>query len=190
MLSFKSSFKQMGVSLIEILVTVLILGIGLLGVAALQVSSLSSNQEGFFTSQATSIAEDIASRMRATKVITMIPNAPIDHASLIANYRNDAAIACNAVPKVCRESAGQTASCTLPEISTYDKYEICTIAQETLPGGQVRIVGSVGSRLTIVVDWDSATARTDIGNRANVNSNCLALTGSAERNCILMEIVP
>ncbi|MDH5432948.1 MAG: type IV pilus modification protein PilV [Gammaproteobacteria bacterium] len=185
MLRFVEPVKQLGVSLIEILVTVLILGIGLLGVAALQVSSLASNQEGFFTTQATSIAEDLSSRMRATKITTMLPSTDVDHASLIANYISNVPFACDAAPKLCTNGT----SCTLAEVAVYDKYDICNIAQNTLPGGLVRVIGST-SRLTVVVEWDSAAARTDIGNRANVNANCAVLTGDAERNCVLMEIVP
>ena len=60
--------KVNGVSLMEVLVTTLVLGIGLLGVAALQITSLNSNQEGYFRSQATEIAESLASKMRTARM--------------------------------------------------------------------------------------------------------------------------
>lgn len=188
--------KQSGVSLIEILITTLILGIGLLGVAALQVSSISSNQEGFFTSQATSIAEDLASRIRSGKLITMTPdpNARIDHATYIANYVNAGAINCGAAPaRICRNDGANAANnCTLAEISTFDQWEACSIAEATLPQGEVRIVNQPpGSRrLSIVVDWDSASERADMGNLKNVNVNCAAITNNADRNCIIVELLP
>jgi type IV pilus assembly protein PilV len=57
--------KQKGFSLLEVMIAVLILGIGLLGMAAMQAVALSSNQEAQFRLQALAIAEDLASRMRA-----------------------------------------------------------------------------------------------------------------------------
>lgn len=57
--------KQAGFTLIEILVTVVVLAIGLLGLAGLQATSLSFNSTAYQRSQATSLAYDIADRMRA-----------------------------------------------------------------------------------------------------------------------------
>jgi len=54
-----------GVSLIEVLVSILILSLGLLGVAGLQTTSLRSNQTAYFRSQATAAASDIIDRMRS-----------------------------------------------------------------------------------------------------------------------------
>ena len=188
-----SSNKQSGISLIEILVTTLILGVGLLGVAALQVSSVSSNQEGFFTSQATSIAEDYASRIRSSKISTMMPNTNILYPNFVATYHNgnNNALVCNVPPDpVCRSDAGNEAlDCTLAELSVFDQWEVCSLASTTLPNGEVRVINN-GIRLTIVVDWDSSMAREDTGNVSVVNASCVALTGSALRNCVIMELVP
>lgn len=54
-----------GFTLIEVLVSVLILSLGLLGVAGLQTTSLRSSQTAYFRSQATAAAADIIDRMRA-----------------------------------------------------------------------------------------------------------------------------
>lgn len=48
----------------EVLVAVLVLGIGLLGVAALQARSMQFNHDAYLRSQATIIAQDIVDRMR------------------------------------------------------------------------------------------------------------------------------
>lgn len=56
--------RQSGFTLIEILVTVVVLAIGLLGLAGLQATSLAYNSTAFQRSQATSLAYDIADRMR------------------------------------------------------------------------------------------------------------------------------
>ncbi|WP_186318016.1 type IV pilus modification protein PilV [Marinobacter maritimus] len=57
--------RQSGMTLIEILVTVLVLAIGLLGMASLTVGSLKNNQGAFLRTQATILAYDMADRMRS-----------------------------------------------------------------------------------------------------------------------------
>ncbi|MBL3558249.1 MULTISPECIES: type IV pilus modification protein PilV [Marinobacter] len=57
--------QQSGLGLIEILITVLVLGIGILGVASTQVVSLQMNAQSQSRSQAVLLAEDILDRIRA-----------------------------------------------------------------------------------------------------------------------------
>lgn len=56
-----------GFSLVEVLVTLVVLSIGLLGLAALQTSSLSSTHNAALGSQANLLAGDISDRMRANR---------------------------------------------------------------------------------------------------------------------------
>jgi type IV pilus assembly protein PilV len=56
-----------GFTLIEALVALLVLSIGLLGVAALQLTALQNNNNALFRSQATYLAYDIADRIRANR---------------------------------------------------------------------------------------------------------------------------
>lgn len=58
---------QQGASLIEVLVTIVILAIGLLGIAGLQATSVQSNYSAYYRSQATLLAHDISERMRANR---------------------------------------------------------------------------------------------------------------------------
>lgn len=57
--------RQSGFTLIEVLVSALILAIGLVGVAGLQALSLKNNQSSFMRSQATALAYELADRVRA-----------------------------------------------------------------------------------------------------------------------------
>ena len=57
--------RQSGVTLIEVLITVLVMAIGLLGMAALQLNGLNTNHDAYYRSQATLFAADLADRMRA-----------------------------------------------------------------------------------------------------------------------------
>lgn len=56
--------QQNGYGLIEVLVAVLVLAIGLLGLAGLQTQSLRYNNEAYFRTQATLLAMDMADRLR------------------------------------------------------------------------------------------------------------------------------
>lgn len=57
-----------GFTLIEILISVVVLAIGLLGMAALQMNGLRNNQSAYFRAQATQLAYDMADRMRTNIV--------------------------------------------------------------------------------------------------------------------------
>lgn len=59
--------RARGFTLIEMLVALLVLSIGLLGIAALQLTSLRSNHSAAMRSQATLLAYDIVDRMRANR---------------------------------------------------------------------------------------------------------------------------
>lgn len=56
--------RQTGFTLIEVMVSTVVLAIGLLGLAGLQAASLSNNQSAFMRTQASALAYDLADRMR------------------------------------------------------------------------------------------------------------------------------
>ena len=60
----QSANAQRGFTLIEVLVSALILSLGLVGVAGLQALSLKNNQSAYMRSQASALAYDLADRMR------------------------------------------------------------------------------------------------------------------------------
>lgn len=66
--SFFYVHAQSGVSMIEVLVAIIILSIGLLGMAALQTAGLKSNQSASFRSTASMMAYSILDSMRANRV--------------------------------------------------------------------------------------------------------------------------
>lgn len=61
----KMPMRETGMTLIEVLVTLVLISVGLLGVAALQMTSLRNNHEAYFRSQASILAADILERIRA-----------------------------------------------------------------------------------------------------------------------------
>jgi len=65
MSSNNARYRQTGLTLIEVLVSVLILAIGLLGAAAIQLNALKYTDSATMTSQASFIAYDMMDRIRA-----------------------------------------------------------------------------------------------------------------------------
>ena len=61
----RKSQKQQGVTLIEVLITIVLMAFGLLGVVLMQTISLKSNHESSQRSSANYLAEDIISRIRS-----------------------------------------------------------------------------------------------------------------------------
>ncbi|HPE00801.1 MAG: hypothetical protein RLZ55_1007 [Actinomycetota bacterium] len=109
-----TAYRQRGLSMVEILVAIVVLSIGLLGLAGLQANSLRTSQSALYRSQAATFAEDMAERMRAnlggarTYEIDMSAAAPTgtsvadrDRAEWLARLANlpagDGAIAIDAV---------------------------------------------------------------------------------------------
>ena len=62
---------QCGATLIEVLIAVLILAIGLLGLAGMQMTSVQSNHSAYYRTQATVLAGDLADRMRANRTAAL-----------------------------------------------------------------------------------------------------------------------
>lgn len=95
--------KNDGFSLLEVLVAVIVFSIGLLGLAALQMSGLKDNQSAYFRTEATVMAYDMADRMRLNRAVAeaggynlaMTDNAPggttlvdTDRATWLTNIAN------------------------------------------------------------------------------------------------------
>ena len=92
--------KQRGFTLLEVMISVIILSIGLLGLAALQLTTLRSNTSAYNRSVATIMAYDIADRMRANRVatkagayVTAIGTGPSGAATCVATNCTEAGLA-------------------------------------------------------------------------------------------------
>lgn len=117
LITMRSKKRMAGLTMIEILVTLIVLSIGLLGMAALQLTGIRSANSSVYRTQATLLADDIAERMRANIVA-------VDNNAFAAV--NSAALNCAAFPNpYCGEyndgSANVAAqSCTAAQMATYD----------------------------------------------------------------------
>ncbi len=116
----RSAAAEQGFSLLEILISLVIISIGLLGMAGLQVTSLKQNQSAYMRSQATILAYDIIDRMRANAV-----------SAQDGNYF----ITSGTVDSDCESTSG----CTDSEMASHDVARWQARLAEELPsgGGQV-----------------------------------------------------
>jgi len=98
--------SQTGSSLLEVLVAVVVLSIGLLGLAGLQMTSIKSSHSAYMRSQATLLAYDLADRARATRVLTQagrLDDGSTDVERQTWNQRVTATLGADAVGRFRRE---------------------------------------------------------------------------------------
>lgn len=119
---------EKGLSLIEVLVTLLITSVGLLGLAALQARSLQFNHGAYLRSQANILAYDMADRMRLNK----------DDAR--ANLYN-----------ISMSDGAPTAA----NIVTTDQNQWLTLIAATLPAGD-GAVNCASNICTLIIQWREA----------------------------------
>jgi len=143
-----TAFKRnRGFSLMEILVTVIVLSIGLLGLAGLQLSGLKFNHSAYMRSQATIMADDILDRMRANRATARAGNYDIAIGTAAATPGGN----CN---------GSSTDTCTPTEMATLDISTWKTNLANTLPAGDGSISRTIGAGeqilVTITIQWDDS----------------------------------
>jgi type IV pilus assembly protein PilV len=144
--------SQAGFTLVELLVSVVIMAIGILGVAALQVVSLQQNRSALFRAEALQISNDILDRMRA--------NPTVDYAP----------VAIGEAPAANKNCMDPLQNCARNEMKEFDVAQwICSVNSENssgvthancltygitgaLPEGGTSIVAA-GDVYTIRVEW-------------------------------------
>lgn len=65
------SIKQRGFTLLEVLVSMIVIALGLLGYAGLQAASMKNGNTAYLRSQATLLSHDIVERMRVNRVVAL-----------------------------------------------------------------------------------------------------------------------
>jgi len=156
--------SQTGFTLLEVLVAVVVLSIGLLGLAGLQASGLAQNNTAYQRTQATLLAYDMLDRMRA------------NYDGVRLGYYNSVA-AGSATDPGCI-----TQGCTVQQLATYDNYSWGIRLTQALPSGYGTVLGNgLNSTFTITVMWDQdRTGATGRGCSGNTQSDLTCLTISSQ----------
>jgi len=156
--------RQNGFTLMEVLIALLVLSIGLLGLAALQTIGLRSNQMANMRTVATQQAYDMSDRMRAN------PSglAAQDYVQAVTDTVTTPAVNCN------------NETCTPAQMAAFDLAAWMT-AVNRLPGGRGGIVRDASGTLvkhTIQVYWDeerTGATGTNCGPNHDVDLSCVQL---------------
>ena len=135
-----TSGRNEGFTLFEVLIALAVLSIGLLGLAALQTTSLRFNSGSYYRTQATYLAYDIIDRMRANR----------------AAANNVGAYNVGDVSTVTTTGACDTAACTSSDLATYDIVAWRERAVQTLPNVlsvPPTIVIDASNIATVTISW-------------------------------------
>jgi type IV pilus assembly protein PilV len=150
--------KCRGDTLIEVLITVLILAVGVLGVAAMQVTTLQNLNSSYSTSVAEIFAEDFSERMRANPV-----------AALAGGYVHSA-------------DPGTTfpncvsGACSLNELANYDIGSWWVAMTAALPSPTGQVTRNAGTNTFVV------TVRWDDDRSGSAGTNC-PVQSAADLDC-------
>lgn len=145
--------KQTGFTLIEILVSLLILSIGLLGLAALQLTGMKNNQSSHYRSLATNLSNDIADRIRANRGETYSIALAAAPAGTITDCESSTAD-CTTAQMATFDIANW--KCALGNWNTNNTCDVTLLVEGNLPSGDGSITPDTPSAgiYTIIVKWD------------------------------------
>ncbi|PHV25166.1 type IV pilus modification protein PilV [Janthinobacterium sp. BJB426] len=136
-------FPAGGSSLIEVLVSLLLLALGLLGASILQLNSLRARHESALLSAGVQLAAGMAERMRANSVLMHGPDTANPYLN-VAYAAADDAEAAGGAP----DCFGATA-CSAAELAQFDIAEWKQGLHAALPGARLRICRDTSA-------WDAA----------------------------------
>jgi type IV pilus assembly protein PilV len=137
---------QSGFSLIEVMIAALILSVGILGLAGLQLISMKGTQESYMKQQAMSVIQSITERMRSN--IKGVTDSSYNHVNSATYCASPPATTCNA----------SGSNCNPATIALNDKYNvICNDMKNSLVNGVISIACGLTPPPTVPVIPPPAT---------------------------------
>ena len=171
--------RQGGFSFFEVLIAALVLGIGVLGFAALQVRALDTTGFSHFRAQAAVLAADLAERVRMADTGLAINHNNYEVATwwdpAQTEIPEDPPASWTQGTETCIYAAIATPGCTEANLVRADVMEVQFMARQLLPAGNVSVRAcEAGSDLTCVfVAWRGQDSRDcELGDG---NAQCLGV---------------
>ena len=135
----RNSKAQLGFSLIEAMVSLVVMSVGLIGIAAMYGQGLSAGRTALFRTQAVNLAADMADRIRLNRLGgAAYGNAPADH--------------------MCDPGGG--VACSPTEMAEHDLFVWTTQIANLLPNGMgtVQFANGTPPSYTIQITWQELGA--------------------------------
>ena len=137
--------RSAGFTLLEILVALLIVSIGLLGVATLQIRGQQFNQVSYLRTQATLLGYDLMDRIRTNYAINSANMATYN----VPTFVNVGTSGIIGQPiTIC-----DTGQCNSTALMNYDLDNWFYYLRDTLPGGTAQIIPNAVNNYTIRIQW-------------------------------------
>jgi type IV pilus assembly protein PilV len=153
---FQSRF-QSGFTLIEILVSLVILSFGLLGIAGMMVQSIKSNSSSYLKQRSIQTASNIIDRIRANTQVAISGSYAVNN--LVTS-------GAPTLPSAPATDCGNT-TCTPAQLAAYDTwYWLVNDVAARLPNGCASIttsVSGVNTLVTVTVQWEDGAAQAKLG---------------------------
>jgi type IV pilus assembly protein PilV len=160
-----------GFSLIEVMVAVLVMSLGLLGVASTLIVALHSSGSNYLKQQAVQDSYDIVDRMRANFSAANDSGASNPYITALT------------APSASTPSPDCTASvCTSAQMAAYDVWQWKTLLKSTLPDGLGQIAvtpaGPTGNlpKITVTVKWSDQPAQATFNPAGSSSSSLVVVT--------------
>ena len=149
----KPKLRSGGFSLLEVLISIVILSFGLLGMVGLQAAALQANREARMQSTASSLARELAEMMRGNEVVALAANNPYR-----VNLRAPLTLV---TASYCLNVASSTA-CTPAQIANGQMTEWLARVNSELPGARVLVcLDSAPFDSNGLPRWNCTTTGTD-----------------------------
>jgi type IV pilus assembly protein PilV len=174
--SLKASHRGSG--LIEVMVSLLILGVGLLGMLSLQANGLNGNQRANFVTEAQLIAQDMADRIIAT---TSVASSPLANADIRTGSYGDIDVEKSDLPNAAACDPTSAAGCAPAAAKAYNQNEWLRIIRDSsLPSGRGLVLwtaaaGAVPAFYRVQVMWDQDRVIEDATDATCTLNNCFQM---------------
>jgi type IV pilus assembly protein PilV len=160
---------QAGFSMLEVLVTLVVLSTGLLGVANLQVAALRGNQGAYLASVAAQQAQDMAERLNANP------------AGVAANQYDSLDTSIPSVQVDC-----QSVACTPTQLAVFDHSRWNAINQMLLPSGAGQVSEISNGIFLIGVRWHDKQLAGAAGWQAGTDAATACGAPQADTRCFFL----
>lgn len=177
-ISVAASTQQTGVTLIEVLVSIMLMSFALLGMAALQAQSMALQTSSTTRSSVAILVADVADRMRSN----LSESPGYDTTIATPTFAITADYASQATPPATPSTNCMTTACNASARAIFDLATWRIKVRNELPRGSALITGGQQTGINVTVMWFDKEFRS--GETLRQTPQCTAaMTGGATQTC-------